>query len=384
MRVMTPIGDPIRGYRAARVWTLDSDAPLADHVVGVDAGGRIAEIAPAAEARVADVEDLGDVDLAPGFVDAQVNGGGGVLLNDAPTPDTIRAIAAAHRRFGTTALLPTLITDRADVMRAAREAVDACIAAGEPGVAGAHFEGPFLDAAKRGAHPEALVRDVSDADLDALFGAAPRGATLVTASPARLAGGALERILERGAVVALGHADATYEAATDAFERGARGVTHLFNAMSGLHHRLPGLVGAALASPEAFAGLILDGVHVADGAALAAYRAMGADRLFLVTDAVHPVGTDMTEFSLGGQRVQRDGLRCLNEEGNLAGSALDMASAVRRAVHALGIPLGEALRMASLTPARFLGLEGDRGALRVGHRADLVALGPGLEVARVV
>lgn len=384
MRAMTATGDPIRGVRAARVWTLDADAPLEDHVVGVDANGRIAEVAPASTARAPGVEDLGDVDLAPGFVDAQVNGGGGVLLNDAPTPGTIRAIAAAHRRFGTTALLPTLITDSAEVMRAAREAVDACVEAGEPGVVGAHFEGPFLDAAKRGAHPEALVRDVSAADLDALFGEAPRGVTLVTASPARLAGGALERITERGAVVSLGHADATYGAATDAFERGARGVTHLFNAMSGLHHRRPGLVGATLAHERAFAGLILDGVHVADGAALAAYRALGPDRLFLVTDAVHPVGTDMTEFSLGGQRVRRDGLRCVNEEGNLAGSALDMASAVRRAVQVLGIPMGAALRMASRTPARFLGLDGERGALRVGHRADLVALGPGLEVARVV
>ncbi|MEL6715811.1 MAG: N-acetylglucosamine-6-phosphate deacetylase, partial [Planctomycetota bacterium] len=305
---------PGPAYRAARVWTLESDAPLEDHAVVLDGAGRIAAVVPAAAAPHA--TDLGDVHLAPGFVDAQVNGGGGVLFNDDPTPEGVRAIAAAHRRFGTVALLPTLITDAPAALHRARAAVDACIEAGDDGVLGVHFEGPFLDEARRGAHPAEHLRDPSPADLDALFGPGePRGVTLVTASPARLAGGGLKALLDRGAVVSLGHADATFEEATGALEAGARGVTHLYNAMTGLHHRAPGVVGAALAHERAFAGLILDGVHVADGAALTAYRALGPDRLFLVTDAVQPVGTDLVEFELGGQHVRREGLRCVNEEG---------------------------------------------------------------------
>lgn len=375
-------GTSFRAFRAARVWTLLSDEPLVDHAVVMHSDGRIASVTPAREAPGA--VDLGDVHLCPGFVDAQVNGGGGVLFNEDPSPKTIRSIARTHRRFGTVAFLPTLITDTDEVMRAARRAVDACIEGGDRSVLGVHFEGPFLDAERRGAHPAALLRDVSRADLDAMFGANPLGVTLVTASPSRLVGGHLEDLAARGAIVSIGHANATFEDATRALDAGARGVTHLYNAMSGFHHRAPGAVGATLAHASAFAGLILDGVHVAHGAALTAYRALGPERLFLVTDAVQPVGTDATKFEVGGQRVRREGLSCVNEEGNLAGSALDMASAVRRAVRSLGIPVAHALRMASLTPARFLGVDGEFGTLEPQKRGALVALNADFEVTRVL
>lgn len=378
-------------YAAARVWTLDDDggpAPRTAHAVLVE-GERVRAVVPAADLP-ADVPctDLGDVDLAPGFVDLQVNGGGGALLNDAPEPASIERIAAAHRRFGTTALLPTLITDTTEVIAAARRAIDACVGR-VPGVLGVHFEGPFLDARRAGAHDPALIRDPSPGDgdrpgdLDAMFEGA-RGVTLVTAAHVRLRGGLLEALLARGAVVSLGHCAATAEQATDLFDRGVTSVTHLYNAMSPLQHRAPGVVGAALAHDRVVCGLIVDGHHVDPIAARAAWKALGTGRLALVTDAVQPVGTDLTEFRLGGQRVRLEGGRCVNEDGNLAGSALDMAGAVRGAVRAVGIPLGDALAMASRTPARLLGLEHELGRLAPGARADMVALDRDLAVAAVV
>ena len=333
---------------------------------------------PAGAERV----ELGDVDLAPGFVDLQVNGGGGALFNDAQDIACLRTIAEAHRRFGTTSLLPTLITDRVEIIAAARAAVNEAVGA-VPRIVGVHFEGPFLDERKRGAHDATLVRDPATGDLDAMFEGA-RGVTLVTAAARRLQGGLREDLLARGAIVALGHCASTAAEAAAEFDGGVALVTHLYNAMSPLQHRAPGVVGAAFAHDRVVCGLIADGVHVDMAAARAAWKALGTDRLALVTDAVHPVGTDMTEFELGGQRVTLEDGRCINEEGNLAGSALDMASAVRGAVEGMGVPLADALAMASRTPARVIGLEAEIGSLRPGARADLVALGPDLAVSAVV
>ncbi len=373
-----------RAFIARRVHPLTPDQRvLTDHAV-VCREGRIEGLLPAAEVG-AEIErvELGDVDLAPGFVDVQVNGGGGALFNDDPSVDTIRRIVAAHRRFGTTSLLPTFITDSIARMRAAREAVDTALAALEPGVLGVHFEGPWLDTRKTGAHDRAHVRAATAHDLE-LLTAPSEGVTLVTAAATRLGDGVLERLRSHGVLVSLGHCASTYSEARDAFRRGASGVTHLFNAMSPLESRAPGLVGAALATESVFAGLILDGVHSEFGAALAAYRALGPDRMMLVTDAVQPVGVELTEFRLGGMDVRLVDGRCVNEEGNLAGSALDMATAVRNAVHELGTGLDDALAMASRTPARFLGLEHEIGALAPGMRADLVVLGDGLQCSATV
>ena len=379
---MTSPSGELTAYAAARVHPLDGTGVLAGGSVIVE-GGRVVRVAasgdvPAGAERV----DLGDVDLAPGFVDLQVNGGGGALFNDAQDIACLRTIAEAHRRFGTTSLLPTLITDRVEVIAAARAAVNEAVGV-VPGVVGVHFEGPFLDERKRGAHDAALVRDPAPGDLDAMFEGA-RGVTLVTAAARRLQAGLREELLARGAVVSLGHCASTAAEATAAFDGGVALVTHLYNAMSPLQHRAPGVVGAAFAHDRVVCGLIADGIHVDMAAARAAWKALGTDRLALVTDAVHPVGTDMTEFELGGQRVTLEGGRCVNEEGNLAGSALDMASAVRGAVQGMGVPLTDALAMASRTPARVIGLEAEIGSLRPGARADLVALGPDLAVSAVV
>ncbi|MEM6569158.1 MAG: N-acetylglucosamine-6-phosphate deacetylase [Planctomycetota bacterium] len=370
-------------FVAARVRTHRSEGLLTDHAVLVD-GDRISAVVPRDEVPAhATVHDLGRVDLAPGFVDVQVNGGGGVLLNEEPSPDTIRTIVAAHRRFGTTSLLPTLITDTNETMWEARRAVDAAIQRRVPGVVGAHFEGPFLDPRKAGAHDRGLVRGPHREDLDAIL-EGTLGVTLVTAAACCLDHDTVERLLDSGARVSLGHCASTYAEARAAFAAGVTGVTHLYTAMSQLESRAPGLVGAALATGGVTSGLIVDGVHVDYGAVRAAWRACGTDGIMLVTDAVQPVGSDLTEFRLGGQRVRLVGDRCVNEEGNLAGSALDMASAVRNAVRYAGIPLADALRMASSTPARFLGLDAEIGGIAPGMRADLVVLDDRLEVVATV
>ena len=377
-----PPGTPDVAIAAARIHTLGPRGLVEDHAVLV-AGGDVLDVVPRSSVPEAvPVLDQGDVDLAPGFVDVQVNGGGGVLFNDTPDVDTLRTIAAAHRRFGTTSLLPTFITDSRGKMVAAREAVEQAREEGVPGILGVHFEGPFLDPRKTGAHDRGFVRGADEGDLEAILGGAP-GVVLVTAAACALGDGTLSRLLEGGARVALGHCASTYEEARAAFDGGVAGVTHLFNAMSPMESRAPGLVGAALATPGVTSGVIADGVHVDLGALRAAWRAAGPSGLMLVTDAVQPVGVDLEEFELGGQRVRLDGLRCVNEEGNLAGSALDMATAVRNCVRGAQIPLGDALHMASSTPARFLGLEDEVGALNPGMRADLVALDDELRAAAV-
>ena len=389
----SPMDDPApqqdatpTAFVAARIWPLTAPGggSLVDHAVIVD-GGRIESIVPRSELRDGlAVRDLGDVDLVPGFIDVQVNGGGGALFNDTPTVEGIRTIFRAHRRFGTTSLLPTFITDGLPAMKAARAAIDECLRTAEPGVLGVHFEGPFLDERKTGAHDRYHVRAASPDDLEVVATANSGGITLLTLSANRYTSEVAATLEAAGVLVALGHCASTFDEATAAFNQGVTGVTHLFNAMSPLESRAPGLVGAALASGAVSCGLILDGVHVSYGAAKAALRALGPDRLMLVTDAVHPVGTDMTEFSLGGQRVRLEGTRCINEEGNLAGSALDMAGAIRNAVEHLGLSLEEAVWLATRSPARFLGLEQEIGALRPGMRADFTLLDPSLHAAGTV
>ncbi|HVH75444.1 MAG TPA: N-acetylglucosamine-6-phosphate deacetylase [Stellaceae bacterium] len=319
------------------------------------------------------VRDLPDgAWLAPGFIDIQVNGGGGVLFNDAPTGAAIAAIAAAHRRFGTTALLPTLISDSRDKMAAARAAV-AVLLGRHPGVLGIHFEGPFLAPERRGVHDLAALRRPESEDLP-LLASLPGGVTLVTLAPERVPPGFIASLAGAGVKVVLGHSAASYEETRAALSEGLTGFTHLFNAMPPLSARSPGPVAAALESEEAFYGLIVDGVHVAPAMLRLALRGRG--RPMLVTDAMPPVGGTKGGFMLYGEPVAvRDGA-CKTAAGMLAGSALDMASAVRNCVRLLALPLETALSYASLNPAVFLGLDGRLGKLAPGCRADLVALDP--------
>ena len=310
--------------------------------------------------------------LAPGFIDVHVNGGGDVLFNDTPTPAAIATSAAAHRRYGTTGLWPTLISDGADKMRAAAAAVEQA-AATMPEVLGIHFEGPFLSPERAGIHDVGLIRPPQPPDL-ALLTAPRRGQTLVTLAPERVPPGFVAALTAAGVRVALGHSMASYDETRAALAEGLTGFTHLFNAMPPMTAREPGPVAVALEAPEVFCGLIVDGVHVAPAMLRLALR--GRCQAMLVTDAMPPVGGRRDRFRLGGREIRVTGESCVAEDGTLAGSALDMAGAVRNCVRFLGLDLPAALQRASAAPARFLGL-GDRlGRLARGWRADLVALEP--------
>ena len=323
-------------------------------------------------------EDLGDVTLAPGFVDWHVNGGGGVLFNDVPEPEALHTMARAHARFGTTALLPTLITADTATLDSGAGALAAARRDGLSGLVGIHFEGPNLAPAKRGIHDAALMHPLDVRDL-ARLSREDLGRVVVTLAPEVNDLGHVRTLAKRGVTVSVGHSDATYEQALAAFDAGARAVTHLWNAMSGLHHRRPGIVGAALSRPDVYAGCIADGHHV-HPTALAPFLAPGSmARMTLVTDAMATVGSEMDGFEWGGKRVIRAGGRLALEDGTLAGADIDMASSVRFAVERCGVSLADALRMASATPARMLGLR-DRGHFRSGARADFVILDGRLHV----
>ena len=309
--------------------------------------------------------------LAPGFIDVQVNGGGDVLFNDTPTAGGIRAIAAAHRRFGTTSFLPTLISDTPEKMK---DALDAVVATSdEPGVLGIHLEGPFLSPEKPGVHDPRHFRKPTIED-DALILAPRPGVTLVTLAPECVPEGFVRQLAQAGIRVSLGHSMATYEQTKSAIAEGLTGFTHLFNAMRQLESREPGPIAAALESPGAFFGMIVDGIHVDPAMLRVALR--GAAQPMLVTDAMPPVGGARTTFMLYGDEITVWNGRCLRSDGTLAGAALTMADAVRNCVEQLGVPLEAALRFASDNPARFLGLDKELGRLAPGYRADMVAFAP--------
>jgi N-acetylglucosamine-6-phosphate deacetylase len=309
--------------------------------------------------------------LVPGFIDVQVNGGGDVLFNDEPTPDGIRAIAAAHRRYGTTALLPTLITDAPERMLSALAAVEALDK--EPSILGIHLEGPFLSPERPGVHAVRHIRTPSDNDL-AILTAPRRSVTVVTLAPERMPAGFIRALAAAGVRVCLGHSMASYTNTRAAMADGLSGFTHLFNAMPGLGSRDPGPIGAALESEGVWFGMIVDGVHVHPATLRLALR--GLARPMLVTDAMPPVGGSRTRFTLYGEDITVQGGRCTRKDGTLAGSVLDMASALRNCVRLLDVPLETALQFASLNPAQFLGLGHWLGRLAPGYRADMVALDP--------
>jgi N-acetylglucosamine-6-phosphate deacetylase len=312
--------------------------------------------------------------IAPGFVDLQVNGGGGVLFNDETSVDGIRAICAAHARFGTTALLPTLITDRAEKWHAAIAAAKASEIEPVPGFLGLHLEGPFLAPSRKGAHRPEWMRAMTAEDVSALQGGG-FSILLITVAAEQVSAAQVEALSRAGIIVSLGHSDATADAARQMADHGASMVTHLYNAMSPLTHRAPGIVGAALDDGRFHAGLIADGHHVDPIAIRIALRAkQGPGRIFLVTDAMSTVGSSITQFTLHGRTIIRQNGRLTLEDGTLAGVDCDMATMVRFMIDQVGLPLEEALRMASLYPAEAVGAGHERGALRAGYRADFVLL----------
>jgi N-acetylglucosamine-6-phosphate deacetylase len=340
--------------------------------------GRIESAAYGEAAARAAIRLPADVILAPGFVDVQVNGGGGVLLNDQPTEVGVRRIVEAHRRTGTTGCLPTLITDRTEVIEQLAAVAQACLKI--PGVLGFHLEGPALNRSRKGIHPETEIRIPNGRDLAAIRSFGGRGRSLVTLAPECVPASMIDGLIDTGLRIAAGHSDATALETAQAADRGVSGVTHLFNAMSQLTGREPGLVGAALTDNRLFAGVICDGIHV-DGTSLRiALRCKGRDRLMLVTDAMPLVGTNDRQFLLHGRQITLRENRLTGPDGTLAGAHLTMVEAVRNAVALLNVPLADALIMGSRTPAAFLGLESELGRIAPGYRADLVALSENFEV----
>lgn len=314
--------------------------------------------------------------VVPGFVDLQVNGGGGALLNEVPTLEGIRTICAAHAPYGTTALLPTLITDTPEITDKALEAGIAAEAARVPGFFGLHFEGPHLSIARKGAHDPALIRPVDERDM-ARFAkaAAALPNLLLTFAAETVPPEQISKVVELGAIVSIGHSDASMALVSAAAHAGATMATHIFNAMSQLGNREPGVVGATLETATMHAGLIADGIHVDPATIAIALRAkQGPGRIFLVTDAMSTIGTDMTRFTLNGREILRAEGALRLADGTLAGADLTMIDAILYMHRTIGLPLDEALRMASLYPAQALGRGDTHGHLAAGAVADFVHL----------
>lgn len=329
----------------------------------------------------ANLIDLQGQRLLPGFIDIQVNGGGGALFNDDPSVATIRRIGEAHRRFGTTGFLPTLISDDRDAIRRAVEAVNAAIAEGVPGVLGVHIEGPCLNRHKKGTHDAAKFRDLDDEDIEVL-GSLSAGRTLLTLAPEMTSTATIARLSQAGVIVSAGHSNASYADMRRALDHGVSAVTHLFNAMSPLTSREPGVVGAALDDPRCWCSIIVDGVHVDPAVLRVALAARQRQRFILISDAMPSVGSDLPHFLLQGRRIEEKSGRLLDPDGVISGSTLDMASAVRNAQQWLGLTLEQSVHMASAAPAEFLGLQDRTGAIRPELRADLVLVDQNIKVQR--
>ncbi len=336
--------------------------------------GEIAAILPEAEAPQTGRRAVEGI-LAPAFLDLQVNGGDGLMVNGTTDVAALTRICAAHRGLGTAGILPTLITDTRE---ATAQVIAAGIAAAEaqvPGFLGLHLEGPHLDPRRKGAHDPALIRPMDDDDLTRLCEAARRlPALMVTLAPASVTPQQIAALAGAGAIVSLGHAECTYEEAQAAQQAGAACVTHLFNAMSQIGHRAPGLAGTVL-SGELGAGLIADGIHV-HPAVMRLALAARPDGVFLVSDCMAFAGTDLTEMELGGRQILRRDGRLTLADGTLAGADLTLPQAIANVVALVGISPERALHMATAEPAALLGLQSSHGALAPGRRAEMVLLGP--------
>jgi N-acetylglucosamine-6-phosphate deacetylase len=332
--------------------------------------GKITEINQLEVENAQQLEGL----LVPGFIDVQVNGGGGAFFNAKQTPTCLHDIASAHVQFGSTAIMPTLITDSIEVMNQAANAVAQAIKDKMPGIVGVHFEGPQLSLPKKGTHSEKFIRGISEAEFT-VYERQDLGLKMVTLAPENVSIEDVKRLVKCGVKVCLGHTNADFETTMNALDAGADGFTHLFNAMSAFTSREPGVVGAALWHQTSWCGLIVDGHHVHPASAKLAINTKPTGKIMLVTDAMPVVGTEDMQFDFfDGRTVIRTGDRLNSSTGELAGSVLDMASAVRNTVNTLDISLDEALRMASAYPAEYLGLGKTKGKIEIGYDADFVLL----------
>ena len=366
------------GFALSGARIFDGNAMLGDMVVIVE-GKYIADvIAASALPKGIEVHDLNGGILSAGFIDVQVNGGGGALMNDSPTINTVKRIAESHRRFGTTGMLPTVITDSQTVIGQAVSAVQSALQDNVPGVLGIHIEGPFLDVARKGAHPPQFIRAISEADVVQIE-ALRCGIVMTTLAPNKVSSKYIGRLSRHGVLISLGHAEATSEEAQIAITAGARAFTHIYNAMSQLNGREAGMVGACLADAESFCGVIVDALHVDDTALKVLFAAKPKDRIMLITDAMPPAAGGPDVFELQGRKATRVGKRLQLEDGTLAGSIVTMDEAIRLTVH-LGVSLEATLRMATLVPANFLRKENELGRIAKGFIASMVHLSDDLHV----
>lgn len=319
--------------------------------------------------------------LVPGFIDVQVNGGGGVLFNQERTPKALQQIMAAHLKHGTTGMMPTLITDSIEAMIDAAQAIKDAKQQGIPGILGVHFEGPWLSVKRKGVHSEKYIREPSEEELNILTDP-ELGLVMVTLAPETAPISVIQKLTAAGIKVFLGHSDADASQVNAALDAGAVGFTHLYNAMSQLHSRAPGMVGVCLAR-DAYAGIIVDGYHVDSQACQIAFRAKGKEQMVLVTDAMALAATDATEVPFFDTKIQRDGDKLTTPDGTLAGSCLTMLDAVKNTVNMCGIPLADAIEMAATTPAKMLGLEHEVGSIAAGHQANFMLLDEHLNIAQL-
>ncbi|TXR52040.1 N-acetylglucosamine-6-phosphate deacetylase [Reinekea thalattae] len=313
--------------------------------------------------------------LAPGYIDVHINGGGGVLFNDTPSIESLKTMVQVHAKYGTVAMVPTLISDNYQVMALAHQTVKKALEQNTPGILGVHYEGPYLSPERKGVHNEHQLRKPMLEKFEPLLDIATNAKVMVTLAPEQVPEGFIEWLVNQQVIVCIGHSAAGYEEAMTAVEQGARGFTHLFNAMSPLTSREPGVVGAGLNSADqTWCSLIADGHHIHPASMAIAVKAKGTDRILLVTDAIHCLGSDLDELEFLGKKVFRHKGKVTTADGTLAGSDLDMATAVRNAISLIGVTPSEALQMASLRPAEFLQLDDRLGRIQVGYQASLVAL----------
>jgi len=320
--------------------------------------------------------------IAPGFIDLQVNGGGGMLFNNAPTQESLEQMLSAHRSCGTTSIMPTVISDDLAVQQQALEAVQAFRAKGSEGVLGIHMEGPFLNPEKCGVHKQAALRKPLQEDITWLMNSAKDTPIILTVAPEIVTPAQIQQLTSAGIVVCAGHTNASYEDMAAAVASGLQGVTHLFNAMSSIQARKPGAVGAALDIDTLWAGIIADGHHVHDAGIRLAARSKPAGKLILVSDAMATVGSTQETFTLYGADVRSSGTRLTNGDGKLAGSAIALIDAVAHIHQNVGLPLDEALRMASSYPATVLHRHNTLGRIQKKYRADLIHFDENFNVHR--
>ena len=352
---------------------------IQDGMAVVVEGKVITNVLPVSQLpRDIEVQDLKGGILSAGFIDVQVNGGGGALMNDNPTIETVKRIAQSHRRFGTTGLLPTVITDDQKIIDQAIVSVQDAVGNHVPGVLGIHLEGPFLDVVRKGAHPENFIRTMTQRDVEHIV-AIDCGSVMLTLAPNKVPAKFITELSRRGVMISLGHADATVVEVQQALGAGARAFTHVYNAMSQLNGREPGMVGACLSDSESYCGVIVDGLHVDDVALKVLFAAKSKDRIMLITDAMPPAAGGPDSFELQGRIARRVGNRLQLSDGTLAGSIVTMDETVRRCVQ-LGVKLEDALRIASLVPAYFLRRETELGRVAKGFIASLVHLSDNLYV----